>query len=213
MEKQPAGEERQPLSLKERQRREREQLILQTAEEVFTEKGYYDTSMEEIAVRVGVAKGTVYLHFPGKEDLVIAILTRMIDQLMILLTETRAGEGTPRKKLEDILRVLYGEFYSKRIQFFFTMYNSLTVHTFVEQHRAKMRERWTLILDQVNYLVDEAKKEGQIRRDIPTNIMVSVFFNLQTPRSYERLGVGTLIKSDEFAQYLIDLYFDGVAAH
>src|SRR5712692_7340143 len=59
-------------SLKEKQRQEREALILQAAEEVLMENGYYEMSMDEIAMRVGIAKGTVYLHFPSKEDLVIA---------------------------------------------------------------------------------------------------------------------------------------------
>ncbi len=61
------------LSLKEKQRQEREQLIIQAAEEVLQEKGYYETSMDEIAARVGIAKGTIYTHFPGKEELVLAI--------------------------------------------------------------------------------------------------------------------------------------------
>ncbi|TMC17177.1 MAG: helix-turn-helix transcriptional regulator, partial [Chloroflexi bacterium] len=52
-------------SLKEKQRREREELIIQAAEEVLQEKGYYETSMDEIAARVGIAKGTIYTHFPG----------------------------------------------------------------------------------------------------------------------------------------------------
>ena len=71
-----------PRSLKEKQRQEREELILQAAEEVLAEKGYYETSVDEIAARVGIAKGTVYLHFPGKEDLVIAILERNAQALV-----------------------------------------------------------------------------------------------------------------------------------
>lgn len=51
-------------SLKEKQREERRTLILQMGEEVLMEKGYYEASIDEIAARVGIAKGTVYLHFP-----------------------------------------------------------------------------------------------------------------------------------------------------
>ncbi len=64
-----------PRSLKEKQRQEREALILQAAEEVLMEKGYHETSIDEIAARVGIAKGTVYLHFPSKEDLVIGLFS------------------------------------------------------------------------------------------------------------------------------------------
>ncbi|HEX6109636.1 MAG TPA: helix-turn-helix domain-containing protein, partial [Ktedonobacteraceae bacterium] len=77
-----------PRSLKEKQRGEREALILQVAEEVLMEKGYYETSIDEIAARVGIAKGTVYLHFPSKEDLVIAIFERDMQQLLQYIDST-----------------------------------------------------------------------------------------------------------------------------
>src|SRR5713226_1799238 len=70
------------VSLKEKQRQEREALILQVAEEVLLEKGYHEASIDEIASRVGIAKGTVYLHFPSKEDLVVAIFERDMQQLL-----------------------------------------------------------------------------------------------------------------------------------
>ena len=66
----------QPRSLKERQRDERERLILQEGEALLVEKGYGETSMDEIATRVGVSKGTLYLHFASKEDLVLAIIEK-----------------------------------------------------------------------------------------------------------------------------------------
>ena len=65
-----------PRSLKDRQREERERLILEAAEELLAEKGYHEMSIDEIATRVGVSKGTVYLHFPSKEELVLAQLVR-----------------------------------------------------------------------------------------------------------------------------------------
>ena len=80
-----------PRSLKEKQRQEREALILQAAEEVLMEKGYHETSIDEIASRVGIAKGTVYLHFPSKEDLVIAIFERDMQQLLQYIDTTMSS--------------------------------------------------------------------------------------------------------------------------
>src|SRR5450755_3544021 len=96
-----------PRSLKEKQRHEREELILQAAEEVLVEKGYYETSIDEIAARVGIAKGTVYLHFPGKEDLVVAILERNAQSLLELVETTVATAYSSREKLEAILQTVY----------------------------------------------------------------------------------------------------------
>src|SRR6266487_626347 len=68
--------------LKERQRRERAELILEAAEAVFTEKGYHEASIDEIALRVGVAKGTLYQHFASKEELVFALFESQIETIL-----------------------------------------------------------------------------------------------------------------------------------
>lgn len=54
--------------LKEKLRQERAQLILDVTEEMLVEKGYHDTSMDEVATRTGIAKGTLYQHFPSKAE-------------------------------------------------------------------------------------------------------------------------------------------------
>src|SRR5579859_2418210 len=109
-------------SLKERQRQERANLILQVAEEVMLEKGYYDTSMDEIAARVGVAKGTVYLHFPSKEDLVVAIFEQDVQTFSQAIDATMESATTMRTKLEAFLRFMYGGFFSKRTQLLYAIY-------------------------------------------------------------------------------------------
>src|SRR5690242_16279225 len=103
-------------TLKEKQRQEREQLILKTAEEVFIVNGYFDTSIDEIAARVGIGKGTVYLHFPSKEDLVVAILTRDMEAFLQAVDDAVSAPPslTASEKLKSILHFMYSGFYSKR---------------------------------------------------------------------------------------------------
>ncbi|MET9219543.1 TetR/AcrR family transcriptional regulator [Streptomyces sp. NPDC008079] len=55
-------------------------LLLQAATEAFAERGT-DVSMGEIAQRAGLAKGTVFRHFASKEDLLAAIMLRLLDRL------------------------------------------------------------------------------------------------------------------------------------
>jgi len=43
--------------------------ILDSANKVFAEKGYHEATMDDIAKRLGVSKGAIYLYFPSKEDL------------------------------------------------------------------------------------------------------------------------------------------------
>jgi AcrR family transcriptional regulator len=53
---------------------ERMEGILRAAADVFTEKGFAAARIEDVAVRAGIAKGTVYLHFASKEALFKALI-------------------------------------------------------------------------------------------------------------------------------------------
>lgn len=53
---------------------ERRRQILEAASEVFARKGFYEARMEDIAEQTGLSKGTLYLYFESKDDLIIAIL-------------------------------------------------------------------------------------------------------------------------------------------
>jgi AcrR family transcriptional regulator len=57
------------------------QLLLSAAAEAFAEQGT-EVSIAEIAQRAGVGKGTVFRHFPTKEDLIAAIMGEIIDDLV-----------------------------------------------------------------------------------------------------------------------------------
>ncbi|HEX7033941.1 MAG TPA: TetR/AcrR family transcriptional regulator [Nitrososphaera sp.] len=54
--------------------------IIQAAIESFSQSGYDRTKMEDIAKRLGLSKGTIYLYFRSKEDLFIAICERNIQK-------------------------------------------------------------------------------------------------------------------------------------
>jgi AcrR family transcriptional regulator len=56
-------------------------LILEAAQRVFAEKGFADAKVADIAQAAGVATGTVYGIFPGKEDLYRAIHRANLDEL------------------------------------------------------------------------------------------------------------------------------------
>jgi AcrR family transcriptional regulator len=59
---------------------ERKSQILNAAEGVFTKKGFNEARMDDIAEETGLSKGTLYLYFKSKDDLIIAILDRIFQR-------------------------------------------------------------------------------------------------------------------------------------
>ena len=200
-------------SLKEKQRREREELIIQAAEEVFAEKGYYEASMDEIATRVGVAKGTIYTHFPGKEELVIAIFKRNLQAFLDGIDVVIEAEPTPRTKLEALLQFIYTGLYSRQTSLLSSMYNGIDMKRMIVEKGGCMSDLWERVVTRVTMLLEEGKAAGELNPSIPTKVMVFSFFSLFSPRSYERHILGDEFSRDDLIQYLRRIYFDGVANH
>jgi AcrR family transcriptional regulator len=59
---------------------ERKDQIMNAAEEVFTRKGFSDARMDDIAEETGLSKGTLYLYYKSKNDLIISILDRIFQR-------------------------------------------------------------------------------------------------------------------------------------
>ncbi|NCC71611.1 TetR/AcrR family transcriptional regulator, partial [bacterium] len=57
---------------------EKEQIIIKKAKELFSEVGYKSTTMELLADRCNMGKGTLYLYFKSKEDVLKSIIEQLI---------------------------------------------------------------------------------------------------------------------------------------
>jgi AcrR family transcriptional regulator len=82
-------------------RADREQQMLDVAEEVFAEQGYAVVSMEEIAVRVGVSKPMLYEYFGSKEGLLLATIGRARPELFETPATAIQAAGTAEDKLRS----------------------------------------------------------------------------------------------------------------
>ncbi len=79
--------------------------IVEVARVVFREQGY-DASLDEVARRAGVGPGTLYRHFPKRENLIDAIMQVWVDSVEQAAEKALASEGTPR----DLLMTWFVEY-------------------------------------------------------------------------------------------------------
>ncbi|MEA2640436.1 MAG: TetR/AcrR family transcriptional regulator, fatty acid metabolism regulator protein [Chloroflexota bacterium] len=85
-------------------RRQRAERILEAATRVASRRGWTAFTIDEVAAAAGVAKGTVYLHFPGKEALIAAIAESAARQLTGIVHAEAAGDADPGEQLRQIFR-------------------------------------------------------------------------------------------------------------
>ncbi|HWH83602.1 MAG TPA: TetR/AcrR family transcriptional regulator [Burkholderiaceae bacterium] len=80
----PAATASAPASASTRQRRKeaRPQELLDAALELFVERGFSATRSEDVAARAGVSKGTLYLYYPSKEELLKAVVRENLGALI-----------------------------------------------------------------------------------------------------------------------------------
>ena len=76
--------------------------IVETASRLFYEQGYNATGINQIIEEAGVAKASLYQHFPSKEDLLAEYLSMEAARTMDSLNKEVARHGTVRDKIMAI---------------------------------------------------------------------------------------------------------------
>lgn len=77
---------------RERRKVERREAILDAAALVFGDKGAHAATMDDVAEAAEVSKGTLYLYFPSKDELIVALAHRPLDVVLVRFDEM-SGEG------------------------------------------------------------------------------------------------------------------------
>lgn len=91
--------------VKEAQERKNE--ILDVAGRLFAQKGYDSTSTNDILEEIGIARGTLYYHFKSKEDILDAMIDRMMGQMLMQAKAVAGQNEVPvQRRLTMIIQAL-----------------------------------------------------------------------------------------------------------
>jgi len=84
-------------------------LILDAAGRLLAQYGYTKMTVDDLAREVGIGKGTVYLHFASKEEVVLSRVDRIVERLLAQLRAVARSERPHAERLREmlLLRVLY----------------------------------------------------------------------------------------------------------
>lgn len=82
------------------------QRLVRAALELFTTQGYHPTTTPQLAKRAGIAEGTIYRHFAGKQQLLSELYRGAARWATRLVQDADGGPGTPRDKLNHLGQLL-----------------------------------------------------------------------------------------------------------
>jgi TetR/AcrR family transcriptional regulator, fatty acid metabolism regulator protein len=149
--------------------------ILRAAVDVFAQNGYFNAKVSEIAKAAGVADGTIYLYFDGKEDLLITIFrehTRnFLQSLQSQLASVSRDEDRLRVAIRHHLETL-GRDRSLAVVSQVELRHSLKYMTLFSQHE---------VADYLNLLRDivaHGQSEGVFRRTLHPQLVAKAIFGI-----------------------------------
>ncbi|GLU29884.1 TetR/AcrR family transcriptional regulator [Brucella sp. NBRC 12950] len=155
------------------QKARRPQEILEAAFEEFTANGYTATRLEDVAARLSVTKGTIYLYFPTKDTLFEAMIRHMSAPFADLRASVAMLEGSCSDRLRALLRLTYttvGSDRKMRELLRLSLAEGARFPEIVDRHHD---EFIAPMLDAVGALISQGMSSGEFRW-APAAIMAEV---------------------------------------
>lgn len=181
--------------------------ILDKAREVFSRKGYFQASMEEICSHAGVSKGSVYYHFTSKQELFLSILERYSEEWLAKWREKAAGVSDARERLLALAEHFALDLDSPLMNAAQEFAGSESAKPEVREQLMKMNASYIPV---VREIVEDGIASGKFRKEDPDFLTLTVFGYLA--------GVGAVCemtgRSDAtaFHREAVELFLRGLSA-
>ncbi|HAA89286.1 MAG TPA: hypothetical protein DCE07_01690 [Peptococcaceae bacterium] len=192
-------------------KKDKRERILKAAVDVFFEKGFYEATVEEIATRAGVGKGTVYEYFANKEQLFKEMFQEGVDAYLQAIRTQLLGEpGSAQEILTRFAHIHIG-FVEKHL--------SLAALIFEGQRGPLywLRDWWRQIKEKkvavIRRVIENGVTQGEFR-PVDPRVAAEAFLGLlavsQLPLVLqERIKPGSA-SSRETLEQLLDIFFNGL---
>src|SRR6185503_18746508 len=162
-----------PLRPPETAKADKREAILRAAIDVFAERGFFNAQVADVARAAGVAAGTVYLYFRGKDDLLVSIFDRTMREAFAEGRAAVADVHDPCERLRQFARVHLGRLGRDR--------NLAVVYQVELRQSVKFMEQFssTLLRDylsQIRAAIVEGQQTGAFRADLNATSVAKMFF-------------------------------------
>jgi TetR/AcrR family transcriptional regulator, cholesterol catabolism regulator len=172
-----------------RKRNPHRQRIVDAARAHFFSHGFRGVTMDDLAEELGISKKTLYAHFPGKFDLLEAVLAAKLAAVEATLKQvTRAHPRDFPATLRELLAGTHRELDEIKPPFVRDMRQKAPdVFKLVERRRAAIIQRY------FGKFFIEGQRGGMVRKDVPAKLIIEILLamvqSIMNPPKMEELGM------------------------
>lgn len=194
------------LSFKNQAFKLRENAILDAATAVLSQKGYDLMTMDDVAGTVGISKPSLYKHFKSKEELIGEALIRLLDGALEYVAALDTALSPLQKLsalLEWALRVRLGGGLP------FLPSTSPHVRDMLIRN-VKYMLRIMKLNRQLEALVKLAQQQGQLNRELPTDVILFSYYARTCDPAVEYLQKYSKMESDDIVRHMLKVSLEGL---
>jgi TetR/AcrR family transcriptional regulator of autoinduction and epiphytic fitness len=190
--------------------RVREDAIVSAVNRLLAEKGFEAMTVDEVAADVGIAKASLYKHFPSKEALADAAMVRVLDRALAFIDQQAAQDNVrPIDQLKAVTRwtlqaQLAGEMPSLPAQ------NS-TLRTALMQHRTYL-DRVMTVSERLGAWITAAQAAGEIDLRLPPEAVLYTLYARACDPVLGFMRAGGSLSDEQVIEVVLSTCFDGLAA-
>jgi TetR/AcrR family transcriptional regulator, fatty acid metabolism regulator protein len=181
--------------------------ILRAAIDTFAARGFFSAQVADVARAAGVAAGTVYLYFKGKDDLLISIFERSMKEAIAEGRSTVAGLADPADRLTEIARLHLGRLGRDRALAVVFQVELRQSTKFMERFSAtQLREYLGIIRD----VIADGQAAGTFRADLNPTLGAKLLFGM-----LDEMATNWILSRRKYslvseADAIVDLFVRGV---
>lgn len=176
------------ISRRDREKEFKKQLIAEAALQLFSSSSFDAVTVEDIARRAEFGKGTLYLYFESKEEILLYIIGQGIEDLAQLIADLCARETDVREALNQYISLQY-HFYRRYHSMFLSLMRRKFEGTLNREHLAGTIGRLDAITDMIAGLLERGTQEG-IFAAVDSHKLARVIKNILKGFSIETLEYG-----------------------
>jgi len=194
------------VSFKEQMLQAREDAIVQSVNRLLAEKGFDAMTVDEVAASVGIAKASLYKHFPSKEDLAAAAMVRVMRRAQDFLY-TLPPERAPLDKLRDVAR------WTMQVQLAGEMPSLPSQNSSLRAALMGNREYMDGLMDVSDRLgewIEAAQAAGHLNPQLPPIAVLYTLFARACDPVLEFLRMGGLYTDAQILDIVMSTCFEGL---